>query len=143
MGAKEALRFLAERPLVSDTEHAVATKAHTNSIGFCFWIDDTNKSYQHALYEASKHLSGITYLQVAVIGDLVEPRADSWKKSWGRYADFPMRDELCTRTYSKADFTQWAIFTPEPRQITGTILDMLIPTSSADWLHPELVVRHD
>jgi hypothetical protein len=107
MSANEAIKLLQGEELHNDKNHRADGQA-SDAIGFCFAVLnllDPELIYEHALY-----LSGVTSMNVCLIGEVKSP--GKWTDSEARFSS-GMKPEFSIEDYSLADFTEWEMYTPE------------------------------
>lgn len=131
MSAAEAINLVNGRTLRNRADHKALGQS-SDSVGFCFAIaGDTGGDDSYALHGAAKLLSGITTMDVCLIGDLHKNKTEAWHLGYGKYAT-GNRKEFSTDSYSLADFSQWSLYAPHDR-------NPLIPLYSANWTEPVLI----
>ena len=129
MSANEAIRLLDGQTLENHTVHR-AVGQNSDSVGFCFAIG----SGKDGIYKAAQRLSGVTTMDVCLLGKLKRPTPDRYKYTKAFYAAGYL-EELSTETYDLQDFAEWKMYTPEPPP--PEMLVKLI--SSFNWQRPQLV----
>lgn len=134
MSAAEAIKLLDGQTLHNRTDHGAAGWT-TDSVGFCFALIGDSSEDTYAIYHASKILSGITIMDVCLIGNLHKNAAEAWKLGYGKYATGKHK-EFSTNNYSLEDFASWSLYAPYDR-------NPLSPTYSGNWDTPEFVTSNE
>ncbi len=129
MSAHEIIRLLDGQTVQNDTVHRTAGQ-NSDSVGFCFAI----ASGKDGIYEAAQRLSGVTTMDICLLGKLKRPTPDRFKYYKAFYAAGYL-EELATVEYSLQDFADWKIYAPEPPG--PEYLVKII--SSQNWQRPQLV----
>lgn len=130
------IRFMSTREILLLTGgHAVENSAThdrnaTNSMGFCFWIDNNVTSHKTAIINAARSLSGITTMDVCLVAEVKKKRLDVFKESYGIYSSGKQK-ELCTTQYSLDDFDDWSIYVCAAMSHPG--MPGLTMRSSNEW----------
>lgn len=134
MSANEAIKLLQGERLYNQTVHR-ETGHSSDSVGFCFAV--LNALHPELIYVHARYLSGITCMNVCLIGSL--KKGQKWQKNLARFSA-GMRSEYATQDYSLDDFEDWAMYTPQIPQPPE--IHLYAPVST-NWTEPVLATKKE
>lgn len=138
MSTDEAIKLAHGSTVVNEKDHH-AEGHYTNSIGFCFIIDDDTVDEAEAIHNASEYLSGIVSMDACLVAHL--PNSDNeFVKGYGKYSS-GMKDEMSVRRYSLNDFNLWRFYVGAEPTSAGMFFPGMFMRSSTHWEHPQLVAN--